>query len=178
MKALLVLGLVASGVLTAALSVSASARPPLGLEAIGSTGWPTVAAQLAKNIAGASFTHKYDQVWSYLHPAYQQAVSQSRWNKCQGSHPAAPSNVAITKVSVAMATELAVDLSLLGRRNVQEIELQIRFKSPAAAVQQLAIMYTFWLKEGKTWRAVWLSDEYAAYKAGKCYLTPQGPPLY
>jgi hypothetical protein len=84
----------------------------------------------------------------------------------------------VTKVSVANATELAVNLSLLGRRNVQEIELQVRFTTPAAAGPQLALLYTFWLKEGTTWKAVWLSDEYAAYKAGKCYLTPQGPPLY
>ncbi len=71
-----------------------------------------------------------------------------------------------------------MNLSLIGRRNVQEIELQVRFTTPAFAGQQLALLYTFWLKEGTTWRAVWLSDEYQAYKAGKCYLTPQGPPLY
>ena len=180
MKALLVLGLVASAVSAAALSGSAAAKSPrpFGVEPFGSAEWPSVAAQLAKNIATASFAHKYDQVWGYLHPTYRQAVSQSHWNRCQGSHPAVPRNVVVTKVSVANATELAVNLSLLGRRNVQEIQLVVRFKTPAAAGPQLALLYTFWLKEGTTWRAVWLSDEYQAYKAGTCYLTPQGPPLY
>jgi len=179
-QALLVLGLVASAVSAAALSAPAGGktRPPAGLEPIGSAEWPSVAAQLAKNIASASFAHQYTKVWGYLHPAYQRAVSQSHWNRCQGSHPAVPRNVTITRVSVAQATELPVNLSLIGRRNVQEIELQIRFTTPALAGQQLAVLYTFWLKEGTTWRAVWLSDEYQAYKAGKCYLTPQGPPLY
>ncbi len=182
MKRLLLLGLVAAAVSTAALSGSASAktRPPTGngVEPIHSAAWPAVAAQLAKNIAKASFARQYDRVWGYLHPTYRQAVSQSHWQRCQGSHPAAARNVAITNVSVAKATQLPVDLSLLGRRNVQQIELLIRFKTPAAAVPQLAILYTFWLKQGSAWRAVWLSDEYDAYKAGKCYLTPQGAPLY
>jgi len=182
MKALLVLCLLASGVSAAALSASADAksRPPAanGLEPIGSAVWPSVAAQLAKNIATASFAHEYDRVWAYLHPTYRQAVSQSHWHRCQGSHPAASRNVTITKVSVAQATELPMHLSLLGRRNVQQIEVLVRYKTPAVAGAQLAILYTFWLKQGKTWRAVWLSDEYEAYKAGKCYLTPQGPPLY
>jgi hypothetical protein len=182
MKALLVLGLVASAVSVAALcgSAGAKSRPPAanGIEPIGSAEWPSVAAQLAKNIAAASFAHEYDRVWGYLHPTYRQAVSQSHWHRCQGSHPAAPRTVTITKVSVAQATELPVNLSLLGRRNVQEIEVLVRYKTSAVAESQLAILYTFWLKQGKTWRAVWLSDEYEAYKAGKCYLTPQGPPLY
>ncbi len=180
MKALLVLGLVASAVSAAALSGSAEAKSPrpFGVEPFGSAEWPSVAAQLAKNIARDSFAHDYNRVWGYLHPTYQQAVSQSRWNKCQGSHPAVPHNVVVTKVSVANATELAVNLPLLGRRNVQDIELVVRFTTPAAAGPQLALLYTFWLKEGTTWRAVWLSDEYVAYKAGQCYLTPQGPPLY
>ena len=180
MKALLALGLVASAVSFAALSGSAGAKspPPFGVEPFGSAEWPSVAAQLAKNIATASFAHRSDQVWGYLHPTYQHAVSQSHWNRCQSSHPAVPRNGVVTKVSVANATELAVNLSLLGRRNVQEIELQVRFTTPSAAGPQLALLYTFWLKEGTTWRAVWLSDEYAAYKAGTCYLTPQGPPLY
>jgi hypothetical protein len=179
-KALLVLGLVAAAVSAAALSEPAGAtgRPPFGVEPLGSAEWPSVAAQLAKNIAKVSFAHDYARVWGYLHPTYRQAISQSHWNRCQGSHPTVPRSVVVTKVSVANATELAVNLSLLGRRNVQEIELVVRFKTPAAAGPQLAIVYTFWLKEGTTWRAVWLSDEYRAYKAGTCYLTPQGPPLY
>ena len=182
MRLLLVLGLVAFAVSAAALSGSAGAnsRPPAanGIEPIHSAAWPGVAAQLAKNIATASFAHEYDRVWAYLHPTYRQAVSQSHWHRCQGSHPAASRNVTITKVSVAQATELPVHLSLLGRRNVQQIEVLVRYKTPALAGPQLAILYTFWLKQGKAWRAVWLSDEYEAYKAGKCYLTPQGPPLY
>jgi hypothetical protein len=180
MKALLVLGLVASAVSAAVLSASAgtNTRPPFGVEPLGSAEWPSVAAQLAKNIAKDSFAHNYAKVWGYLHPTYQHAISQSSWNKCQRSHPSVPSNDVITKVSVANATELAVNLSLLGRRNLQEIQLVVRFNTPAAAGPQLALLYTFWLKEGTTWRAVWLSDEYQAYKAGTCYLTPQGPPLY
>jgi hypothetical protein len=182
MKALLVLGLIASGVSAAVLSGSAGAksRPPTGngIEPIGSAAWPAVAAQLAKNIARASFAHEYDRVWAYLHPTYRQAVSQSHWHRCQSSHPAAPRNVAITKVAVASATELPVRLSLLGRRNLQQIELLVQFKTPAAAGPQLALLYTYWLKQGTTWTAVWLNDEYEAFKEGKCYRTPQGPPLY
>jgi hypothetical protein len=40
------------------------------------------------------------------------------------------------------------------------------------------VLYTFWLKQGGKWEAVWPSEEYEAYKGGKCYVTPQGPPLY
>jgi hypothetical protein len=182
MKVLLVLTLVVAGVSAGLLSGSAGAKsqPPaaVGVEPLGSAEWPSVAAQLAKNIAKDSFARQYDRVWAYLHPTYRQAVSESSWVKCQSSHPTAPRPVAITKVSVATATELPVDLSLLGRRNVQEIELVIEFKTPALAGLQLATLNTFWLEQGTTWRAVWLSDEYQAYKAGRCYLTPQGPPLY
>ena len=173
--------LIAATLTSVALCASAGAtRPPAanGIEPVGSKAWPSVAAQLAKNIARDSFAHRYDHVWAYLHPTYAQAVSRSHWNRCQGAHPAAPRSVTVTKVSVAQATELPVSLSLLGRQNVQQIELQVQYRTSAAAGTQLALLYTFWLKEGTTWRAVWLSDEYAAYKAGKCYLTPQGPPLY
>jgi len=178
-KALLMLGLVVSA---AALSASAGAknRPTTGngAESVGTSAWPAVAAQLAKNIAKASFAHDYDRVWEYLHPTLRRAVSESGWHRCQGSHPAAPRNVTITKVAVASATELPIQLSLLGLQNVQEIQLLVHFQGPGAAPPQLAVLYTFWLKHGTTWTAVWLSDEYGAYKAGKCYLTPQGPPLY
>lgn len=180
MTAILVLGLVVAGVSTAMMSGSASAksRPPVGLEPVGSVEWPKVAAQLAKNIAGASFAHDYDRVWGYLHPTYRQAVSKSRWSRCQGLHPVAPPSIRITKISVASATELPIALSLLGRRNVQEIELVVQYKTPAAPGPQLAILSTFWLKQDRTWRAVWLSDEYQAYNAGKCYIAPQGATLY
>jgi hypothetical protein len=176
-KVLLVLGLIASA---AALPVSTAARPQAGngIEPVASGAWPAVAAQLAKNIARASFAHDYGRVWSYLHPSYRQAVSQAQWNRCQGAHPAAPRNVTITSVAVASAAQLPVRLSLLGRQMVQEIQLSVRFKTPAIPALQIAVLYTFWLKQGTTWRAVWLSDEFQAYKAGKCYLTPQGPPLY
>ena len=149
-----------------------------GLEVVGSAEWPAVAAQLAKNIARDSFAHDYDRVWTYLHPAYRQAVSHSRWRACQRAHPAAPREITITRVAVAQASELPVNLSLLGRRFVQEIQLYVQYRTPAAAGPQAAVLYTFWLKEGKTWSAVWLGDEYTAYKAGRCYVTAQGSPLY
>jgi hypothetical protein len=181
MKALLVFVLMlgATGALVTG-SADAKTRPSTGkgAEAAHTSAWPAVAAQLAKNIARASFAHDYDRVWAYLDPAYRQAVPQAHWHRCQSAHPAAPPNVTITKVSVASATELPVRLSLLGRRNVQEIQLLVQFKPHAGAVPQAAVLYTFWLKQGDTWRAVWLSDEFAAYRAGKCYLTPQGAPLY
>src|SRR5262249_8722000 len=166
----------------AAFAATAAAKnsPPYaqGIEPMHTALWPAIPAQLAKNIAKASFAHDYNRVWAYLHPTYQQAISESKWHRCQGSHPAAPPNVTITKVDVAKATQLPVRLSLLGLQSVQEIELLVRFKTPAFASPQYAVLYTFWLKHGKTWTAVWLTDEYAAYKAGKCYVTPQAPPLY
>lgn len=149
-----------------------------GIEAVGSAAWPAVAAQLAKNIARDSFAHNYARVWKYLHPAYQKAVLQAHWQACQRSHPAAPGSITITRVAVAQANELPVDLSLLGRQDVQEIQLYVQYKTPALARQQAAVLSTFWLKNGKTWTAVWLSDEYAAYKAGRCFVTPGGSPLY
>ena len=161
-------------------SVGAKSRLPAakGVEPLGSAEWPAVAAQLAKNIARDSFAHRYDRVWGYLSPVYQRAVSESYWVGCQGSHPAAPRTVSITKVSVANATELPVDLSLLGRQNVQEVELVVEYRIPVVAGLQLASLETFWLKQGSVWRAVWMIDEYRAYKAGRCYLSPAGPPLY
>jgi hypothetical protein len=183
LKALLVLALLVGAVsvgLPSGAAEAAKPRPPAanGIEVPGSPQWPSVAAQLAKNIARASFAHQYDRVWGYLHPTYRQAVSQSRWNRCQSSHPAAPRQVTIVKVSVANATELPVALSLLGLRNVQEIELVVQYKTPGVTGPQLASLDTFWLEQGHTWRAVWPSDEYRSYKAGHCYLTPAGPPLY
>jgi hypothetical protein len=165
---------------TLAGSGQAKTRPPTGngIEAVGSSAWPAVAAQLAENIARDSFAHDYARVWGYLHPAYRSAVSQSRWQACQRSHPAAPPNIKITRVAVAQASQLPIDLSLLGRQNVQEIQLYVQYRNPNLAGPQVAVLYTFWLKRGKTWEAVWLSDEFDALKAGKCYLPPNGSPLY
>ena len=158
MKALLVIGLVASAASAAvpAMSAGAKTRPPTGngAEAMHSAAWPAVAAQLAKNIVRASFAHDYDRVWAYVHPTLRQAVSESHWHRCQGSHPAAPPNVTITKVAVSSATQLPIELSLLGRRNVQEIQLLVHFKRPGGALPQLAVLYTFRLKQGSTWTAV------------------------
>jgi len=178
-KPLLVCAIAASAAVIGP-GAGAKTRPTAGTgaEPMHTAVWPAVAAQLAKNIARDSFAHDYSSVWRYLHPTYRSAVSQSRWQRCQQSHPAAPRSVTVTKVSVASATELPVRLSLLGKQNVQEIQVLVRFKTSAASTEQAAILYTFWLKNGKRWTAVWLGDEYAAYKSGKCYLTPQGPPLY
>lgn len=179
-KALIVLCVVAAAISAAAPAgvVAAKTPPPAGIEPLASASWPTIAAQLAKKIAEDAFAHDYARVWTYLLPSYQQAVSHARWTRCRQAHPIAPPDVKITKVTVAAATELAVDLSLLGTRNVQQIELLVQYRSPGAAGPQLAILYTYWLKQAKTWSAVWPSDEYRAYKAGTCYVTPQGSTLY
>jgi hypothetical protein len=163
-----------------ALPAAADTRPSTGngIEAPGTSGWPAVAAQLAKNIARDSFAHDYTRVWAYLHPRYQGAIAQVHWQTCQRRHPAAPPTVKLTRVAVAQANELPVQLSLLGRQKVQEIQLSVQYTVPGVKGPQIAVLYTFWLRDGATWRAVWLSDEYAAYKAGRCYETPQGSPLY
>jgi hypothetical protein len=165
----------------AAGSAYAKDRPQTGngIEGPGTPGWPAVAAQLAKNVARDSFAHDYARVWKYLHPAYQEAISQSRWQACQRSHPTVPRGITITRVAVAQATQVPVELSILGRQNVQEIQLFVQYRTPALAGPQVAVLYTFWLKHGTSWNAVWLGDEYAAYKAGRCYVSAQGQaPLY
>jgi hypothetical protein len=162
-----------------ALSVGvpgAVARPADG--ASGAAAGPDDAAPLAKKIARDSFGHQYGAVWAFLHPAYRRAISRSHWHRCQRSHPAAPRDVTIRSVAIANVRELPVRLSLLGLRHVQAVELFVEFRTPALAGTQSAFLNTFWLRSAGRWRAVWPSDEYAAYKAGKCYLTPQGPPLY
>ncbi len=178
-RALFFLGLSAAGLWVGVASAGAAKRPqPVGIEPIGSTEWPAVPAQLAKNIARDSFAHNYKGVWKYLLPAYQGAVSQSRWDSCQRSHPAAPPSVRITRVAVGSAQEIPIDLSLVGRKNVQEIELLVQYKGSGAAQAQYAVVYTFWLKQGNIWRAVWTSDEYESYKGGSCYVAPQGSTIY
>jgi hypothetical protein len=149
-----------------------------GVEAVGTKAWPAVPAQLAENIARDSFGRNFARVWSYLAPAYRQAIPQSQWQACQQAHPAAPRNIKITRVAVAQATELPIDLSLLGRQNVQEIQVYVQYRSHALAEPQIAVLYTLWLKQGKIWRAVWPSDEFKAYESGSCYVTPGGSPLY
>ena len=180
MRALVVVGAIALAAAATAGAANPKTRPQAGngIEGVGTAAWPAVAAQLAKNIAKDSFAHDFARVWTYLHPAYQKAVSQSRWQACQRAHPAAPRNITITRVAVAQASELPVKLSLLGAQKVQEIQLYVQYRAAGLAGPQAAVLYTFWLKQGKRWSAVWLSDEYAAYKAGRCYLTPQGSPLY
>jgi hypothetical protein len=149
-----------------------------GIESVATSAWPAVAAQLAKNIARDSFAHDYARVWAYLHPTYRRVVSQSQWQACQRSHPVAPKGITITRVAVAQASELPVELSLLGRQNVQEIQLYVQYKTAGIRDPQVAVLYTFWLKQGKTWTAVWLRDEFRAYEAGRCYAPTGGSPLY
>jgi hypothetical protein len=176
--------LVLAFVVLAAAGSASAARPKGTVTVPNSSGGepvvalPPVAAQLAKNIAKASFARKYPAVWTYLHPSYQEAVSQAHWQRCQGAHPAAPRSVKVTRVDIATFSQLPTSLPLLGKQKIEEIQLQVQFRSPAASGSQYAVEYTFWLKQGNTWHAVWLPDEYSAYKTGKCYITPQGPPLY
>jgi hypothetical protein len=177
MNALLLTGFVAAG-LWAAAAANAKSPPPVGIEPVGSNEWPAVAAQLSKNIAREAFAHDYQAVWRYLLPAYQSAVSQAHWRGCQRSHPAAPPSVKITKIEVGNAQEVAVDLALVGRENIQEIELLVQYKDSGSEQARYAVVYTFWLKQGTVWRAVWLSDEFASYKAGSCYVAPQGSTIY
>jgi hypothetical protein len=173
---------VAFGLTGAALSVAvpamAKSPQPVGIEPVGSTEWPAVAAQLAKNIAHDAFAHDYARVWKYLLPAYQKAVSQSRWSSCQHAHPIAPASVKIAKVLVGSATDLPIDLSLVGHQSVQEIELIVGYTSPPESALRYAVVYTYWLRQGAIWRAVWPSDEYRAYKTGTCYVALQGGALY
>jgi hypothetical protein len=178
LKTFVVLG-IAAVVLTAPAAAKGpgAQTTPQGIGGYLAQPLPTVAAQLAKNVAKASFAHKYNAVWSYLHPSYQKAISQSHWQNCQGSHPAAPPSVKVTRVAVATFNKLPTSLPLLGKQSVEEIQLQIQFQRPGQSTQY-ALAYTFWLKQGKKWEAVWLPEEYQAYKSGKCYVTPQGPPLY
>jgi hypothetical protein len=164
----------------AVVAGQAKTRPQTGngIEGPGTAGWPAVAAQLAKNIARDSFAHDYDRVWTYLHPTYRRVVSQERWQTCQRAHPVVPRGIKITRVAVAQANELPVELSLLGRQEVQQIQLYVQYTTPGVRDPQAAVLSTFWLKQGKTWTAVWLSDEYRAYKAGRCYVAGGASPLY
>jgi hypothetical protein len=182
LKILLVACLAAAGVTAAALGARTtnSAGPqttPQGIGGYLAVPYPKEAAQLAKNVAKASFARKYKDVWTYLHPTLQKAVSQTHWQRCQGSHPAAPPSVKVQRVAVASAQKLPTKLPLLGKQSIQEIQLQVQFTRPGQGTQY-AIEYTFWLQQGKTWHAVWLTDEFSALKAGKCYISPQGPGLY
>jgi len=180
LAAIAVLACAASAVVCAG-SAHAKDRPQTGngIEGPGTASWPTVAAQLAKNIARDSFAHDYARVWKYLHPAYQEAISQSHWLGCQRTHPTVPRGITITRVAVAQASQVPVELSILGRQNIQEIQLYVQYRTAALSGPQVAILYTFWLKHGSRWNAVWLGDEYAAYKNGKCYVTAQGQaPVY
>jgi hypothetical protein len=152
----------------------AGGSQPIGVEPIGSSAWPAVAAQLAKNIANDTFAHRYARIWKYLLPAYQNAVSRSRWTSCQRAHPVAPASIRITRVLVANATELPVDLPLIGNRNVQQIELIVGYTDPPSTTLRYAVVYAYWLKQGSVWRAVWPSEEFHAYKAGSCYVAPPG----
>jgi hypothetical protein len=176
-RVLVVVGL-AVGACALAAAAIAKGPPPVGVEPLGSSEWPAVAAQLAKNIANDVFAHDYARVWKYLLPAYQKAVSQSRWSSCQRAHPVAPSSIKITKVLVANATDLPIDLALVGPQNVQEIELIVGYKTAPETALRYAVVYAYWLKQGAVWRAVWPSVEYRAYKAGTCYVAPQGGALY
>ena len=112
------------------------------------------------------------------HPTYKKAITQSHWQNCQGAHPAAPRSVTIRKISIANSTAVPVSLPLLGHKTVREVQLQVQFTTPAASGTQYALEYTFLLEQSGKWLAVWPAEEYSAYKAGKCYLTPQGPGLY
>ncbi len=171
--------MVAAVALAAAASATAAKHPqPVGIEPVGSTEWPTVAAQLAKNIAGDAFSHDYARVWKYLLPAYQKAVSQSRWTDCQHTHPVVPPSIKIVKVLVASASEIPIGLSLVGRQNVQQIELIVEYRSSPGTSLRYAVVYTYWLRQGKAWSAVWPESEFHAYKTGTCYVAPEGSAIY
>jgi hypothetical protein len=176
LKILLLVGLSAAAL--GAAVIATGARTSVGCAGCPASPAPPVASQLAKNVAKASFGRQYKTVWSYLHPTYQKAISQSHWQRCQGAHPTAPRSVTIKKISIADSTPVPVNLPLLGPQKVQEVSLQVQFKTPATRGLQLALEYTFWLKQNGKWLAVWPAEEYSALKAGKCYLTPQGPGLY
>ena len=170
-RALVFLGLSAAGLWMAVAGAEAAKRPqPVGI------GSPS-ARPRAESRGATREEHRaglvradYSGVWKYLLPAYQGADSQSHWDRCRRSNPAAPPSVRITKVAVGSAQEIPIDLSLVGRRNVQEIELLVQYKSSGAAQAQYAVVYTFWLQQGKIWQAVWPGEEYQAYKAGSCYV--------
>jgi hypothetical protein len=169
---------VAVAIAAARAGAAAAGAPPRGLEPIGSSEWPAVAARLARDLARDALAHDDARVWAYLDPALRRAVSSASWRRCRRVHPVAPPGVTIERVAVASATEVAIGLGPLGRRKVQEIELQVQFRTPARPGLQAALLPTFWLERGRTWTAVWPSEEYAAYAAGRCYGTPGGPPLY
>ena len=161
------------------LPASAAARSTAG--PVGnyvSTVWPAVASQLSENVAKASFARTYGTVWSYLDPAYQKAIPQSHWSDCQRAHPAAPPGVKIQKIAVVGSNKIPVSLALIGSANVQAVTLRIQFTTRAATGTQYGLEYTYWIKQNGKWLAVWLPAEYSAYKAGKCFVTPQGPGLY
>ena len=69
-------------------------------------------------------------------------------------------------MAVAQASELPVDLSLLGRQNVQEIQVYVQYKTPALTGQQVAILYTFWLKHGRKVDGGLAERRVPAYKSG------------
>jgi hypothetical protein len=180
LKILLVVCLSAAGLAAAAFGSGTAKSPgaqttPQGIGGYLAVPYPKQAALMAKAVAKASFSRKYDTVWSYLHPSYQKAISESHWKNCQGSHPAAPPGVTIQRVAVASANKLPTKLPLLGTKSIQEIQLQVQFARSGQG-SQYALVYTFWLQEGKTWHAVWLPEEYSALKSGKCYLNQLGQP--
>jgi hypothetical protein len=169
-----ILGCLLAAAFSAAFSAQAKNPQAVGIEPIGSTEWPAVAAQLAKNIANDSFAHNYARVWKYLLPSYQRAVSKARWTSCQHTHPVAPPSIRITKVLVAQASELPLDLPLLGHQNVQQIELIVGYTDHLTPTLRYAVVYAYWLEQGNVWRAVWPSQEFQALKAGNCYVAPAG----
>ncbi len=140
--------------------------------------WPTLPSKYSAILAKAAFTHDYNTVWSYLSPAYQSAVSQSRWLACQKQNPVAPPGVNIKSVKVADSTKVPVNLPILGRQDVRTVALQVLF-SRGGGSQQIALAYAYWFKnkDGK-WVAVWMPPVYSKYKSGGCDVLGPARGLY
>ena len=169
--------------LTAALVLAGGAAKASARTADVCPGCPEVAipqatSDNAKALAKAAFHQKFSDVWNYIEPTMQKAISQSHWLACNTAKPPAPKSVTIQRTAIASSTSVPTVLPLLGKKTVQEVQVRVTFVTPASPSSQFAVEYTFWVQEKSKWYAVWLQDEFNTLKAGKCYLTPQGPELY
>jgi hypothetical protein len=134
--------------------------------------WPSGPSKGSQAVAKAIFGHKYTTAWGYIHPKLQKAIPESAWLSCQKKNPVASPGVKIGQVRIADSRGVPIALPLLGKQRVRTVLLQVLFTTPGSG-QQVAVQYAYWVQDKGNWKAVWLPEQYQAYKSGRCDSGPQ-----
>ena len=109
---------------------------------------------------------QYARLWQAVDPGDQRGVNRAAWTACQGKQVQALAGVKM--LGIAALRERTVTRTFVPVGKLEATDVTVRVSFEAGGSKQHADADVYVTRYHGSWKAVWLSSDYQALRAGRC----------